>query len=339
MGRAGWHDLTRPRTVNSRRQPRRRAASRVPSPRPATGSAPGSTGERTEPPAGVPARVTASASCSRDRSGSGRRHWRHENGRGARRPFRVAAGAGPGAHARGGTRLVGPRCSGSTLADLVHQVQLRVAPGDRVVVCGVGCGGPMSPERRDRVPAQHRGVAGLPLAGSAARAHGVPTHVDNDAKALALGEGWVGAAAGRRDYIGIVVSTGVGGGIVLDGRLLGGRLGNAGHIGHVVVVPEGRHCACGGRGCLEAEASGPAIAALTGRPADVAPPSMSSGPGPSSVAPWPRWSTCSTSPWPSWAVRWPSGSAPVLRGGAARGGSAVRARLRPGGAGDRRRAR
>jgi glucokinase len=100
------------------------------------------------------------------------------------------------------------------------------------------------------------------------RAHtGLPTFVDNDAKALALAEGWVGAAAGIDDFLAMVVSTGVGGGIVLDGRLLDGSGGNAGHIGHVVVVPEGRTCACGGVGCLEAEASGTAIAAITGRPA------------------------------------------------------------------------
>ncbi len=94
---------------------------------------------------------------------------------------------------------------------------------------------------------------------------GLPTFVDNDAKALALGEGWVGAAVGYADYIALVVSTGIGGGIVLDGRLLNGRLGNAGHIGHVVVVPDGRVCSCGSRGCLEAEASGTALEALTGR--------------------------------------------------------------------------
>ena len=70
----------------------------------------------------------------------------------------------------------------------------------------------------------------------------------------------------------MVVSTGVGGGIVLDGRLLNGRLGNAGHIGHIVVVPDGRACVCGSRGCLEAEASGTALAAMTGRPARLAPP-------------------------------------------------------------------
>ena len=94
----------------------------------------------------------------------------------------------------------------------------------------------------------------------------LPVHIDNDAKALALGEGWVGAARGVRDYVAMVVSTGVGGGIVLDGRLLDGAAGNAGHIGHVIVEPEGRTCACGAQGCLEAEASGTAIAARTGRP-------------------------------------------------------------------------
>jgi glucokinase len=103
---------------------------------------------------------------------------------------------------------------------------------------------------------------------------GVPTFVDNDAKALALGEGWIGAASNQRDFVAIVVSTGIGGGLILDGRLLGGRLGNAGHIGHVIVEPEGRLCPCGARGCVEAEASGTALAAITGQPAAMAPPGM-----------------------------------------------------------------
>src|SRR5436853_7163438 len=80
----------------------------------------------------------------------------------------------------------------------------------------------------------------FPLRARLADATGVPAFVDNDAKALALGEGWQGAAAGERDFIAMVVSTGVGGGIVLDGRLLDGASGNAGHVGHVIVEPEGR---------------------------------------------------------------------------------------------------
>jgi glucokinase len=104
----------------------------------------------------------------------------------------------------------------------------------------------------------------FPLRERLATLNGLPVHIDNDAKALALGEGWVGAAQGVRNYVAMVVSTGVGGGIVLDGRLLDGATGNAGHIGHVIVEPSGRICACGAQGCLEAEASGPSIREATG---------------------------------------------------------------------------
>ena len=89
----------------------------------------------------------------------------------------------------------------------------------------------------------------------------IPVFVDNDAKALALGEAWAGAGRGVEHFLAMVVSTGIGGGIVLDGRVLDGRSGNAGHIGHVVVEPSGRRCRCGSQGCLEAEASGSAIEA------------------------------------------------------------------------------
>jgi glucokinase len=136
-----------------------------------------------------------------------------------------------------------------------------------VVVCGVGCGGPMTPGGEEVSPLNIPGWRGFPLRSRLASATGLPVFVDNDAKALALGEGWRGAAAGLDNFIAMVVSTGVGGGIVLDGRLLDGESGNAGHIGHVIVEPDGRRCGCGARGCLEAEASGLAIAAVTGGPA------------------------------------------------------------------------
>jgi len=160
------------------------------------------------------------------------------------------------------------------LAGLVQGVLEAVPAEQRAVACGTGCGGPMSPGGEEVSPLNIAAWRSFPLRARLAALTGLPTFVDNDAKALALGEGWVGAAAGRRDYLAMVVSTGVGGGIVLDGRLLGGRLGNAGHIGHVVVEPEGRPCACGGRGCLEAEASGTAITAVTGQPARLAPPAV-----------------------------------------------------------------
>jgi glucokinase len=151
------------------------------------------------------------------------------------------------------------------LAGLIREVRR----GDEVVV-GAGCGGPMAPGGTTVSPLNIPAWDDFPLRGRLAELTGLPVHVDNDAKALALGEGWAGAARGERDYIAMVVSTGVGGGIVLDGRLLGGASGNAGHIGHVIVVPDGRVCGCGARGCLEAEASGMGIEAATGAPPAVA---------------------------------------------------------------------
>jgi glucokinase len=142
---------------------------------------------------------------------------------------------------------------------------------DDVAVCGVGCGGPMTGGGDEVSPLNIPAWRRFPLRARLAAATGLRVHVDNDAKALALGEGWCGAAAGCAHFLAMVVSTGVGGGIVLDGRLLDGADGNAGHIGHVIVEPGGRRCGCGARGCLEAEASGTAIAAITGRPAEHAP--------------------------------------------------------------------
>lgn len=141
----------------------------------------------------------------------------------------------------------------------------------RPVACGVGCGGPMRAGGAFVSPLNIHAWRDFPLRDRLAAVVGLPVVVDNDAKALALGEGWLGAARGVRDYLAMVVSTGVGGGIVLDGRLLNGHDGNAGHIGHLVVEPDGRPCVCGGRGCLEAEASGLSIAAATGQPARHAP--------------------------------------------------------------------
>ncbi|HLM63948.1 MAG TPA: ROK family protein [Acidimicrobiales bacterium] len=153
------------------------------------------------------------------------------------------------------------------LAALVGAVVAGAPSGVRAVVCGVGSGGPMTPGGGEVSPLNIPAWRDFPLRARLRAATGLPTHIDNDAKALALGEGWRGAASGATDFVAMVVSTGVGGGIVLDGRLLDGAGGNAGHIGHVIVVPDGgRTCGCGARGCLEAEASGTAIAAATGAP-------------------------------------------------------------------------
>jgi glucokinase len=132
------------------------------------------------------------------------------------------------------------------------------------VALGVGCGGPMDRGGEHVSPLNIPSWRGFPLRARLSAHTARPVWIDNDAKALALGEGWVGAAVGANDYLAMVVSTGVGGGIVLDGRLLDGADGNAGHVGHVIVEPAGRQCVCGARGCLESEASGSAIARFTG---------------------------------------------------------------------------
>lgn len=133
-------------------------------------------------------------------------------------------------------------------------------------VVGVGSAGPIQPNVETVSPLNILQWRHFPLRERLMADTGLLVFGDGDAKALALAEGWLGAAKGVDNFMAMVVSTGVGGGIVLNGQLLDGESGNAGHIGHVIVEPNGRRCTCGGRGCLEAEASGPAIEAITGRP-------------------------------------------------------------------------
>lgn len=143
---------------------------------------------------------------------------------------------------------------------------IRDVRNDSTIVCGVGCGGPMTLGGGEVSPVNIPAWRGFPLKKRISEIAGLPTFIDNDAKALALGEGWRGAARGEKNFLSMVVSTGVGGGIVLNGRLLEGATGNAGHIGHIIVEPKGHLCPCGARGCLEAEVSGPSILKITGKP-------------------------------------------------------------------------
>lgn len=142
------------------------------------------------------------------------------------------------------------------LVDLIGTVTKNRASYD---ICGVGCGGPMTPNGALVSPLNIPAWRSFPLSSKLEDALGVSVVIDNDAKALALGEAWYGAGRKLRNFLAMVVSTGVGGGLVVDGMLLDGASGNAGHIGHVIVEPEGAQCGCGAQGCLEAEASGPAI--------------------------------------------------------------------------------
>ncbi|HYT26467.1 MAG TPA: ROK family protein [Actinomycetota bacterium] len=123
---------------------------------------------------------------------------------------------------------------------------------------GVGCGGPMRWPDGAVSPLNIPAWRDFPLRRRLARDLGTgAVLVHDDAVAIAAGEHWRGAGTGAANLLGLTVSTGVGGGLVLDGRLYHGTSGNGGHIGHTVVEPDGPPCACGGRGCLEAVASGP----------------------------------------------------------------------------------
>lgn len=149
----------------------------------------------------------------------------------------------------------------------VSRLVLRVlaASQARPDACGVACAGQLPPDGRTVSPPSIPSWVEFPLADHLEAAIAMPVVVDNDAKATALGEAWCGAAVGVDAYVGISMGAVVGGGLVLGGQLVRGRLGNAGHIGHVIVEPGGRECACGAHGCLDAYCGGSAIERETGR--------------------------------------------------------------------------
>jgi glucokinase len=125
---------------------------------------------------------------------------------------------------------------------------------------GIGCGGPMIFPEGVVSPLHIPAWKEFPLRARLEEMLGLPAVVDNDAKAFALGEALFGAGRGARCMLGMVVSTGVGGGIVAGGRLFDGATGNGGHVGHIIVSSRGLRCYCGGSGCLTMYASGTGLA-------------------------------------------------------------------------------
>ncbi|MFD5930782.1 ROK family protein [Streptomyces sp. NPDC060333] len=135
-----------------------------------------------------------------------------------------------------------------------------------VVRCGVGSAGPVDTSRGTVSPVNIGAWREFPVQARIAAelaAHGarIPTVLAGDGVAMTAAEHWLGAAKGHANALCMVVSTGVGGGLVLNNRLHPGPTGNAGHIGHISVAFDGDPCVCGGRGCVESLASGTAIAA------------------------------------------------------------------------------
>ena len=132
------------------------------------------------------------------------------------------------------------------------------AAGGPIRGVGIGSAGPIDLAAGTANPINIPSWRDFPLRDRvAAAAPGVPVQLAGDAVCMALGEHWRGAGRSARFLLGMVVSTGVGGGLVLDGVPYHGRTGNAGHVGHVVVELDGQPCSCGGHGCVETVAAGP----------------------------------------------------------------------------------
>lgn len=147
-------------------------------------------------------------------------------------------------------------------AEAIWAVVERVAASARADVdvrgVGIACAGPIDLPTGTVSPINIADWSEFPLRDRvSALLPGLPVRLGGDGVCMALGEHWCGAGQGASYLLGIVVSTGVGGGLVLDGKPYFGRTGNAGHVGHVLVEPGGPLCTCGARGCVEAIAAGP----------------------------------------------------------------------------------
>lgn len=144
-----------------------------------------------------------------------------------------------------------------------------LAGGAPIEIVGIGVPGPCDPHAGilTNPPNLAGWPPGVPLGTLLREAFGVPVHLENDANLAALSEFRRGAGRGSRNLAYVTWSTGIGSGLILDGKLYSGTNGTAGEIGHMVLDPQGPPCMCGMRGCVEAYASGSSIARRAGRPA------------------------------------------------------------------------
>ncbi|MGL4308983.1 MAG: ROK family protein, partial [Paracoccaceae bacterium] len=140
------------------------------------------------------------------------------------------------------------------ILDLVAEVR-----GPDVQGIGVGVPGQVIAARRKVLSGGYVDLSGTDFADGLERATGLPVVIENDASMALLGEATWGAAKGRANVVMLTIGTGIGGAVLEQGKLLRGR-GTAGQLGHLVVMPDGRQCVCGRRGCVETESAGKALA-------------------------------------------------------------------------------
>jgi glucokinase len=125
---------------------------------------------------------------------------------------------------------------------------------------GIGAPGPLNRATGTVIQSPNLGWRNFPLRDLISNAVNLPAVLDNDANCATYGEWWLGAGRNVENLIGLTLGTGIGGGIVLNGEIFHGVSDAAGEIGHMTIEANGRKCPCGNYGCLEAYASGPAIA-------------------------------------------------------------------------------
>ncbi len=154
----------------------------------------------------------------------------------------------------------GPKATVVRITEAIARIREEL-PDHLLVALGIGAPGPMDPSAGTILSAPHLPLwRDVPLAELLTEATGLFTVFDNDANAAAVGESRFGAGRGVQNMVYITVSTGIGGGVIVDGKLLRGQHGAAGELGHMTIWWDGRHCPCGNQGCLEAYASGTALA-------------------------------------------------------------------------------
>jgi glucokinase len=148
----------------------------------------------------------------------------------------------------------------------LRELVARVQGGATLSAVGIGSAGPLDQQRGLVSPVNIAGWRNFPLVDRVRALVGdIPVTLGVDGHCFALGEFWTGAGRNVDSLLGIVVSTGVGAGIVVDGKPLLGQSGNAAHLGHMVVDLDGEACACGSYGCVETYASGPRMVARAQR--------------------------------------------------------------------------
>jgi len=172
--------------------------------------------------------------------------------------------AAPGGRVISSTRFrtrveAGPH---AVLEDAVAEIKRMLgAAGTKLTAIGVGCGGPLDRQKGLILsPPNLPGWDEFPIMSLLEERLGAPVRLDNDANAAALGERAYGAGRGLDDLVYITISTGIGGGLIVGGKIVHGVGDGAGEVGHMTVLPDGPPCGCGARGCLEAICSGTSIA-------------------------------------------------------------------------------